>query len=97
MNRKSIMRKGLEILLISLLLGAAKMSRAEVIPVVDYAKYQYFNGQEKGDDYYLGKIHLNNDSKELWFEPVKTEENVGVGGIKKAWHKLTSQKPRLYK
>lgn len=90
------MKKGLVLILISLILGAAKMNNTEIIPVVDYAKYQYFNGPERGDDYYVGNIYLDNKNKKIWFESVKTEENVGVGGIKKAWYKLTSQKPRLY-
>lgn len=90
------MRKILVLVLVTFFLGAFNMDYPEIIPVVDYAKYEYFNGPEKGDDYYIGNIYLDNKEKKLWFVPVKTEENVGGGTIKKAWQKFTSQKPRLY-
>lgn len=96
MNRKSIMKKVLMLVLVTFFLGAFTMEYPEVIPVVDYAKYEYFNGPERGDDYYIGNIYLDNKEKKIWFVPVKTEENVGVGTIKKAWQKIISQKPRLY-
>lgn len=90
------MKKRLLLLIAVVLLGAANMNNTEIIHVVDYAKYEYFNGSERGDDYYIGNIYLDNKDKRIWFEPVKTEENVGVGTIKKAWQKFISQKPRLY-
>lgn len=90
------MKKGLVLILISLILGAAKMNDVQTINVVDYAGYIGPNGGISFGDYYIGKIHLNNLSQELWFEPVVTKENVGSGKFKQIWHKISSEKQRLY-
>lgn len=91
------MRKSLLLLMFAVLMGAAKMNdnRAEIINVVDYGGFNGPNGYLKGD-FYLGQIHLNNVSKELWFEPVLTNEKVGSGKISQLWQKFATERPRLY-
>lgn len=88
-----MMKKFLILFLVSIVLGASKMNVSTTFHIVSYAKYQYLNGDQKGDDYYIGKVIVtNNDIK---FIPVKTHENVGVGSLKRIIQGFTSSKPRL--
>lgn len=87
------MKKVLMLFLLSIILGASKMNVSITFHIVDYAKYQYLNGDKKGDDYYIGKVIVTND--DIKFIPVKTDENVGVGSFKRMIQNLNSSKPRL--
>lgn len=88
-----MMKKILILFLLTVILGASKMNVSTTLHIVNYAKYQYLNGDQKGDDYYIGKVIVtNNDIK---FIPVKTYDNVGAGSFKRMIQNFTSSKPRL--
>lgn len=87
------MRKVFILFLLGIILGASKMNEDTTFHIVNYAKYQYLNGDVKGDDYYIGKVIItNNDIK---FISVKTDEDVGVNSFRKMVQDFSSSKPRL--
>lgn len=87
------MKRFVILFLASIVLGASKVNVSTTFHIVNYAKYQYLNGEQKGDDYYIGKVIVTNN--DIRFIPVETHENVGAGSFKRMMQNFIPSKPCL--